>query len=65
MESIGMLLFILFLVYCIVYYKLSKFNNKTQVIEYRNLPYSVLDQISNDDIENTINNFESDFNSKI
>ena len=65
MESIGILLFILFLVYCIVYYKLSKFNNKTQVIEYRNLPYSVLDQISNDDIENTINNFESDFNSKI
>jgi hypothetical protein len=65
MESIGILLFILFLVYCIVYYKLSKFNNKTQVIEYRNLPYSVLDQISNDDIENTINIFESDINSKI
>ena len=65
MESIGILLFILFLVYCIVYYKLSKFNNKTQVIEYRNLPYSVLDQISNDDIENTINNFESDIYSKI
>jgi len=65
MESIGILLFILFLVYCIIYYKSSKFNSKKQVIEYRNLPFSVLEQISNDDIENTINNFESDINSKI
>jgi hypothetical protein len=65
MVSIGILLFILFLVYCIVYYKLSKFNNKNKLIEYRNIPYSVIDQISNDDIENTINNFESDINSKI
>ena len=65
MISIGILLFILLLVYCIIYYKLNKFNNKEKVIEYRNLPYSVLDQISNDDIENTINNFESDINSKI
>jgi hypothetical protein len=65
MKSIGILLFILFLVYCIIYYKSRKFNNKEQVIEYRNLPYSVLEQISNDDIENTINNFESDIYSKI
>ena len=65
MISIGILLFILLLVYCIIYYKFNKFNNKEKVIEYRNLPYSPLDQISNDNIEDTINSFESDINSKI